>query len=234
MSVLEICWEHYTQKMWSLSTSTAAEHLAATFIRPLASCEPGKRPRVCVAEFGLARAHVRETVVLKFAWNERERKRLDHEFALYSQELLPLQGRVVPTIFGYFNGHESGQHCSVLVMEYCSGGPARCINFRRPDIQAILAQIQNSHVNVYELLDEAHYVLTGEGEIRVIGFAKAQTGKQSSNAYPTSSNTSLTERSSRSVHNDKLGPGYWHAARHIGGMPVNAARARFQQYAAPF
>ncbi|KAL1697617.1 hypothetical protein GGG16DRAFT_98701 [Schizophyllum commune] len=196
MSLLEISWGDYTQKMWSLDKTARGhpQHLTAGYMRPVKGSERKRHPRVYVAEYGAAGSIELMPVVMKFAWNDSERTALDREYRLYAQELQPLQGRVVPNVYGYFDGRDAknGQACSVLVMQYCSGGPVYRTDFHRPDMQAILAQILSRNVSVNELLSEDHFVLTKEGDIRVVSFASAKTVDRSatsrqrrpSNAHP--------------------------------------------------
>ncbi|TRM65863.1 hypothetical protein BD626DRAFT_566511 [Schizophyllum amplum] len=200
MSLLDVHWDTGIQKMWCLSRNAhpVPEHLRAAFVRPLIPGERRGKPRVYVAEFGLVDSCSHHPVILKFAWNEAERAGLDRELAFYENELLLLQGRVVPTVYGYFDGSDasSGRGCSVLVMEYCASGPARSVEYHHPDVQSVLARILSTNISVYELLEDEHFVRTSCGDLRVVGFArakKADVQAKAANSAPTSSNSSYSQ-----------------------------------------
>jgi predicted Ser/Thr protein kinase len=61
------------------------------------------------------------TIAIKVARGLEEREYLEKEVGFYENQLLPLQGTIVPRIYGYFRGKMRGEDCGCLLMEYCTG-----------------------------------------------------------------------------------------------------------------
>lgn len=60
-------------------------------------------------------------VYVKWAADPRRLKMLAHEADLYSNELKPLQGNVVPRCYGFFTDNAENPTMGCLVLEHCSG-----------------------------------------------------------------------------------------------------------------
>jgi hypothetical protein len=60
-------------------------------------------------------------VYVKWAADPKRLKMLAHEADLYSNELKPLQGEVVPRFYGYFTDDAENPTMGCLVLEHCSG-----------------------------------------------------------------------------------------------------------------
>jgi hypothetical protein len=60
-------------------------------------------------------------IAIKLARGSAELEDLETEVGFYENQLLPLQGTVVPRIHGYFRGNMGGEDFGCMLMEYCTG-----------------------------------------------------------------------------------------------------------------
>ncbi|KAI1793973.1 hypothetical protein LXA43DRAFT_870193, partial [Ganoderma leucocontextum] len=97
------------------------------------------------------------------------------EARLYEQELVPLQGAVVPRFLGFFRGFVGKNEVGCTILEWCGGGPIR--EAHELNQQRILAAIALHKAGVYHspMLDKTHWLSAGDGTLRIVGFSSAQT-----------------------------------------------------------
>jgi hypothetical protein len=112
MSTLEFIGNPNT---YELRSDKPHPHRKVEVLRPLS-------PHVYLARLGICGGVFTHTIAVKIAHNEKELENMATEAKFYD-ELEPLQGSVVPRVFGFFKGDIDGVKFGCLLMEYCSGPP---------------------------------------------------------------------------------------------------------------
>ncbi|PIL31548.1 hypothetical protein GSI_06250 [Ganoderma sinense ZZ0214-1] len=112
-------------------------------------------------------------VALRWVVGEAQLDGIANEVRLYEQELVPLQGTVVPKFFGFFKGFVGKNKVGCIVTEWCRGvqiGEEHELNRQR-----MLSAIELHKAGIYHgrLLDKTHWVSAGDGTLRIVGFSSA-------------------------------------------------------------
>ncbi len=63
------------------------------------------------------------TFAIKISKNPESLAKLEREYGIYSQQLLPLQGTVVPICYGLFKGTFGETEIGCLILEYIESSP---------------------------------------------------------------------------------------------------------------
>ena len=63
------------------------------------------------------------TFAVKISKTSESLAKLEHEYGFYSQQLLPLQGTVVPICYGFFKGTFGDTEIGCLILEYIGYSP---------------------------------------------------------------------------------------------------------------
>lgn len=63
-----------------------------------------------------------ETVFVKWALDRHRVNALRHEVSFYTNELVHLQGKIVPRLIGYYESSNKNEHFALSIFEHCFGG----------------------------------------------------------------------------------------------------------------
>ncbi|KAI0688135.1 hypothetical protein BC835DRAFT_1285323 [Cytidiella melzeri] len=114
-------------------------------------------------------------VAVKWVRGRQAVDRLRHEAKLYQNELRPLQGKVVPILYGCYAGNVEGVDVGCLVLEWC-GGAINCsleeISRKRILAACCLHAKGVEHGRLYDR-EGHHFVMGMDNTVRIIDFSVA-------------------------------------------------------------
>ncbi|TFK41952.1 hypothetical protein BDQ12DRAFT_663236 [Crucibulum laeve] len=169
MATLELIWDEvHTYTLWAWDRPRGS-HTTARVIKRF-------KKRVYLVEIGFRGQDQTQLAIIKTARGDYESQIALREYDFYSNELLQLQGQVVPECYGLFKGKVNGIDLFILVLEYCHGPePQRTLDLKLDENRELMLSVCKLHqvgVTHGNLVDGHHFLKTENG-VRIIDFSAA-------------------------------------------------------------
>ncbi|RDB28540.1 hypothetical protein Hypma_015944 [Hypsizygus marmoreus] len=166
MATLQLIWDHRSYDMWTWSMENT--HQTAHIMKRI-------KNNVYLAHLGPLGAEPTHAVVVKVAQSPREMHALMTETEFYMNDLVHLQGTVVPRCYGFFKGKVDGNEIACLLLEYCAGFAPRNHKEKVEENRAKMVAACKIHqigISHGDLVRGRHFVKLGD-DVRIIDFSIA-------------------------------------------------------------
>ncbi|TFK26701.1 Diaminopimelate epimerase-like protein [Coprinopsis marcescibilis] len=165
MSTLTLTWNGTeVYDLWSWSPG--ASHQSARTVK----CIRGSLYTALIGARGQEPTH---QAILKVGWGKQALDNLQREAAFYTQELLHLQGEVVPRFFGFYKTKIGDREFGCNILEYCIGLPVMDRREYNHQVMTAACRIHSVGITHNGLLDPDHHIILRGGKVCIVDFTSA-------------------------------------------------------------